>query len=191
MTKKTAKAAAIHEKPGSTMRIIKKYANRRLYDAQTGGHLTLNEVRELVANDETFQIVDAKTGEDITRSVLLQIIKEAEGEGNPILSDETLKSIIRLYGPLQSMMGSYLEKSIQAMMEIHQKANAQSSQAWETFLTSQVPAMQNMLSHYMEQARKLYQSSQNMFGLFSQFNGRSEPESDGSTQTPRNNPPQK
>ncbi|RUS68340.1 hypothetical protein CUZ56_00830 [Saezia sanguinis] len=151
----------------SETRIIKKYANRRLYDTQTGSHLTLSDIRHLVAEDAQFQIVDAKTGEDLTRSVLLQIIKEAESEGNPILSDDSLRAIIRFYGPLQSMMGGYLEKSIQSMMEIHTQANAQSSKAWETFLHNQIPAMQNVMNQYMEQAKQLYLSSQNMFGLFS------------------------
>ncbi|MEE4465562.1 polyhydroxyalkanoate synthesis repressor PhaR, partial [Azotobacter chroococcum] len=95
------------------VRLIKKYPNRRLYDTRTSCHITLADIRQLVISEEPFQVVDAKTGEDLTRSILLQIIQEAESDGEPIFSSETLKGIIRFYGPLQGVIASYLEKSIQ------------------------------------------------------------------------------
>lgn len=117
--------------------------------------------------DETpFQVVDAKSGEDLTRSILLQIIQEAERDGEPIFSSEMLQSIIRFYGPFQGMLGSYLDKSIQAVIEVQKQTGEQSTQAWNDFLRSQMPVMQNLMQQYLEQSKKLYLSTQNMFGLF-------------------------
>lgn len=91
-------------------RLIKKYANRRLYDTHTSTHVTLPDIRQLVIDEVPFQVVDAKTGEDLTRSILLQIIQEAESDGEPLFSSDMLKGIIRFYGPFQGMLGNYLEK---------------------------------------------------------------------------------
>ncbi len=94
-------------------RVIKKYANRRLYDTSTSEHLTLDQVRKLVADGETIQVVDAKTGDDLTRLVLLQIISEQEAGGQPLLTTGLLEQLIRFYGSaFQGFMGSYLEKSV-------------------------------------------------------------------------------
>jgi polyhydroxyalkanoate synthesis repressor PhaR len=98
-------------------RTIKKYANRRLYDTQASRHVTLNGIRELVASGEDVVVMDDTSGEDITRSILLQVISEQEQGGRPILSAEMLKHIIRFYGnPLQELMGGYLERSMEGFM---------------------------------------------------------------------------
>src|SRR5256885_16823784 len=80
------------------LRIIKKYPNRRLYDTEISSYITLEEVRQLVLDGETFEVRDAKSGEDLTRSVLLQIIAEHEEHGQPMLSPQLLSHIIRSYG---------------------------------------------------------------------------------------------
>ncbi len=99
-------------------RIIKKYPNRRLYDTDISSYITLEDVRQLIVDNEPFEVRDAKTSEDITRSVLLQIIADQEQDGQPILSTELLSQIIRFYGDsLQGFMGSYLERSMQTFLE--------------------------------------------------------------------------
>ena len=96
------------------VRIIKKYPNRRLYDTDISRYITLEEVRQLVMQDVTFCVLDKNTDEDITRSILLQVISEQEEHGNPIFTTELLTRIIRFYGdPMQSSISSYLELSMQ------------------------------------------------------------------------------
>jgi len=101
-----------------TKRIIKKYPNRRLYDTEISSYITLEEIRQLVLDNEDFEVRDAKSGEDLTRSVLLQIISEHEDKGQPMLSPELLSQIIRFYGnSLQGFMGPYLERSLQVFLD--------------------------------------------------------------------------
>ncbi|ABM62970.1 polyhydroxyalkanoate synthesis repressor PhaR [Halorhodospira halophila] len=98
----------------SDTRIIKKYPNRRLYDTAISSYITLADVKRLVLESVDFQVVDAKTREDITRSILLQIISEEEEEGEPIFSSQLLAQLIRAYGGnMQNMLTSYLEKSLE------------------------------------------------------------------------------
>ncbi|MDX1607092.1 MAG: polyhydroxyalkanoate synthesis repressor PhaR [Candidatus Competibacterales bacterium] len=102
----------------SDPRIIKKYPNRRLYDTAISSYITLEDVKRLVLEYEKFQVIDAKTKDDITRSILLQIISEEETQGTPIFTTEVLAHIIRFYGDtLQGMMGTYLEKSLQSFVD--------------------------------------------------------------------------
>ena len=102
----------------SRPRIIKKYPNRRLYDTEISSYVTLEDVRQLVIDAENFEVHDAKTGQDITRTVLLQIISEREEAGEPLLSANVLQQLIRFYGDsLQGFMGQYLERSIQLFHE--------------------------------------------------------------------------
>ncbi len=93
-----------------SQRVIKKYPNRRLYDTDTSTYITLAEIKQLVMDSEVFSVVDAKSGEDITRSILLQIILEEEANGSPMFTTPVLSHIIRFYGhAMQGMMGGYLE----------------------------------------------------------------------------------
>lgn len=158
-------------KSQDNIRIIKKYPNRRLYDSYTSSHVTLVDIRRLVQEQEPFQVVDAKSGEDITRSILLQIIQEAESDGDPIFSSTMLKNIICFYGPFQGVLGSYLDESIQSVIDIQTQTGSQSSQAWSEFMQGQAPIMQDMMRQYVEQSRDLYMNTQNMFGLFGGFAG--------------------
>ncbi len=99
-------------------RIIKKYPNRRLYDTEISSYITVDEVRQLVVDGEDFEVRDAKTGEDLTRTVLLQIISEHEDKGQLLFSTKLLSQFIRFYGDsMQGFMGSYLERSMQVFLD--------------------------------------------------------------------------
>lgn len=151
----------------SGQRLIKKYPNRRLYDTQTSIYITLADVKQLVLDNEDFRVVDAKTGEDLTRSILLQIILEEETGGMPMFSSAVLGQIIRFYGhAMQGVMGSYLEKNIQAFMEIQNRMAEQSKnlyggnqfgpEAWTQFMSVQTPMLQNMMNNYIDQSKNLF-----------------------------------
>ena len=95
------------------MRILRKYTNRRLYDTSRSCYITLEDVKELVLEKVQFQVQDSKTGKDLTRNILLQIISEQEGDGAGILTNQVLQQLIRFYGDnMQGMMRQYLEQSI-------------------------------------------------------------------------------
>ena len=103
-------------------RIIKKYPNRRLYDTETSTYITLAEIKQFVLEYQDFQVQDARSGEDLTRSILLQIILEEESGGVPMFSGDMLANVIRYYGhSMQGLMGNYLERSIHAFHEAQQK----------------------------------------------------------------------
>jgi len=113
MTKTSAQDAQSKE------RVIKKYPNRRLYDTDTSSYITLAEIKQLVMENEAFSVRDAKTGDDLTRSILLQIILEEEANGSPMFTAPVLSHIIRFYGhAMQGFMGGYLEKNMQALMDM-------------------------------------------------------------------------
>ncbi|MBV0931928.1 polyhydroxyalkanoate synthesis repressor PhaR [Marinobacterium sp. A346] len=101
------------------MRILRKYTNRRLYDTSRSCYVTLEDVKQLVLNGEKFQVQDSKTGNDLTRNILLQIISEQEAEGHgTLLTNQVLQQLIRFYGDsMQGMMSQYLEQSIAAFLE--------------------------------------------------------------------------
>ena len=156
------------------VRLIKKYPNRRLYDTQTSTYITLADVKQLVLDHENFQVVDAKSGEDLTRPILLQIILEEEAGGVPMFSAQMLSQVIRFYGnAMQGMMGSYLEKNIQAFIDIQGKLSEQSKafyetnkigpEMWTQFVNMQSPMIQSMMSNYIEQSKNLFvQMQENM-----------------------------
>ena len=110
----------------SRLRIIKKYPNRRLYDTEISSYVTLEDIRQLVQDSEVFEVHDAKTNQDLTRQVLLQIITEREEHGQPLLSANLLSQLIRFYGDsLQGFMGSYLERSMQTFLDQQQQFRQQ------------------------------------------------------------------
>ncbi len=158
----------------AAVRLIKKYPNRRLYDTQTSSYITLADVKQLVLDHEDFQVLDAKSGEDLTRPILLQIILEEESGGVPMFSAQMLSQIIRFYGnAMQGMMGSYLEKNIQAFIDIQGKLSEQSKafyetnkigpEMWTQFVNMQSPMIQSMMSNYIEQSKNLFvQMQENM-----------------------------
>lgn len=139
------------------VRVIKKYPNRRLYDTQTSTYITLTEVKTLVMEGRAFVVRDAKTNDDLTRSILLQIILEEETAGVPMFTEQVLANIIRFYGhSMQDFMGPYLEKNVQIFMDIQQKMSQQTQgltpELWQQFMTSQAPVMQGMVGNYMDQS---------------------------------------
>src|SRR5262245_824346 len=112
-------------------RQIKKYPKRRLYDKKTSVYITLADVKKLVVDGEEFQVVDAKTGEDLTRSILLQIILEEETAGAPMFSSDVLSQFIRSYGnAMQGMLGGYLERNMQLFSEIQKSLREQSQKLY-------------------------------------------------------------
>lgn len=140
-----------------TLRIIKKYPNRRLYDTEISSYITLEEVRQLVLDGETFEVRDAKSGEDLTRSVLLQIIAEHEEHGQPMLSPQLLSHIIRFYGDsLQGFMGPYLERSLQVFLDQQQQFRSQLNN-----LMGQTPW--SMLNELTERNLDMWKSMQRGF----------------------------
>ena len=112
----------------SQERLIKKYANRRLYDASQSRHITLDDIRGLIVKGERIRVVEDKTGNDITRHILLQVIAEQEQFGRPILSTKVLEAIIRLYGnSLQGYLASFLERSIEMFLNQQEALQSQLS----------------------------------------------------------------
>jgi polyhydroxyalkanoate synthesis repressor PhaR len=155
----------------SAERLIKKYPNRRLYDTETSTYITLSDVKQLVLDQEEFKVMDAKSSEDLTRSILLQIILEEESGGLPMFSSTMLSQIIRFYGnAMQGMMGTYLEKNIQAFIDIQHKLTDQSKglyegsngtngmnpEVWSQFMNMQAPMMQGMMTSYIEQSKNMF-----------------------------------
>lgn len=151
--------------PQSAQRIIKKYPNRRLYDTNTSSYITLAEVKQLVMDSEPVAIKDAKTGEDLTRAILLQIILEEEAGGAPMFSEAMLANTIRFYGhAMQGYMGTYIEKNVQLFTDFQNKLTEQSHsaspEAWNQFMRMQPPMMQNMMSGYMEKSQTMFTQMQ-------------------------------
>ena len=154
----------------ATERVIKKYPNRRLYDTSISAYITLGEVKQLVLQRENVLVKDAKTGEDLTRSILLQIILEEEAAGIPMFSEAALANIIRFYGhAMQGHMGSYIEKNLQIFTDFQTKLAEQTgnTDAWAKMM--QMP--QAMLpAGYAEQIQKMQeqmrQQTEQMMGMF-------------------------
>ena len=163
-TVQKTKADAENAEAGA-VRVIKKYPNRRLYDTDSSSYITLAEVKTLVMSGERFVVRDAKTNDDLTRSILLQIILEEETAGVPIFTEQVLANIIRFYGhAMQDFMGSYLEKNVQVFMDMQLKMAEQGQglnpELWKQFMTAQAPAMQGMMGTYMEQSKTAFTQMQ-------------------------------
>ena len=193
-------AANPEDKAEHPTRLIKKYPNRRLYDTKTSSYITLADVKQMVLKNEDFQVLDAKTNEDLSRQILLQIILDEESGGMPMFSSDLLSQMIRSYGSaMQGFMGSYLEKNLEGFQQMQKALQEQSqklygdgskssNEIWAQFMNMQGPAMQGLMQAYMEQSQKMFAQFQdqmqnqarNMFsGLsfpgFSQT-GKSDPE---------------
>ena len=200
------------------LRIIKKYPNRRLYDTHTSSYITLADVKKLVLDHTEFKVEDAKSKEDLTRAILLQIILEEEsGNGAPMFSCDALSQIIRFYGnAMQGMMGNYLEKNINTFIEIQKKLREQSSalyggkppmldaDAWGEFIKMQGPAIQGLMGSYLEQSanaflgmqQQLQKQTRNLFGSFpfpnfAAANPFAQPQRDDTAANAASNPPPK
>ena len=162
--------AGAPKKPAATsagLRILKKYPNRRLYDTEVSSYITLADVKDMVLKGLDFAVRDATTGDDLTRSILLQIILEEETGGVPIFSTSMLSQIIRFYGhAMQGMMGTYLESNLQTFTDIQGRLAEQSKglvdpkppnpELFSQFLDGQAPMVQGLMGNYMEQSRKVF-----------------------------------
>ena len=138
-TRRAAKAPPATASPAG-LRILKKYPNRRLYDTQVSSYITLTEVKAMVLAGQAFEVRDAKTGDDLTRSILLQIILEEETGGVPLFSATMLSQIIRFYGhAMQGVMGSYLEKNLQTFTDVQARL-----------------AEQSLMGNVLEQSRSMF-----------------------------------
>ncbi|HEY8068156.1 MAG TPA: polyhydroxyalkanoate synthesis repressor PhaR [Burkholderiales bacterium] len=161
-------AANPEEKTEHPTRLIKKYPNRRLYDTKTSSYITLADVKQMVLKNEDFQVVDAKTSEDLSRQILLQIILDEESGGMPMFSSDLLSQMIRSYGSaMQGFMGSYLEKNLEGFQQMQKALQEQSqklygdnsrtpNELWGQFMNLQGPAMQTLMQAYMEQSQKMF-----------------------------------
>jgi polyhydroxyalkanoate synthesis repressor PhaR len=167
-------------------RIVKKYPNRRLYDTAHSGYITLADVKQMVLEGIDFRVVDAKSGDDLTRSILLQIILDEESAGVPMFSSEMLAQMIRFYGSAQqTVMGQYIEQNVKAFLGMQKKLQEQARQIygdkmlltpelWKQFMQMQAPAMQGMLGNYLEQSARMFMDMQQRMqdqtrGMFAAF----------------------
>jgi polyhydroxyalkanoate synthesis repressor PhaR len=136
-------------------RIIKKYPNRRLYDTTSSAYITLAEVKQLVIDGKPFAVLDAKTSEELTRSILLQIILEEETGGLPMFSEAALANMIRFYGhTMQGFMGSMLEKNMQAFTDLQSKFGASAFSVPAATLGS-MPNANQFMGHFVEQSQAM------------------------------------
>ena len=163
----SADAKAATSSPPTAVRVLKKYPNRRLYDTHSSSYITLADVKKMVLDGIEFEVRDAKSGEDLTRSILLQIILEEETGGMPMFSEQVLAQIIRFYGhAMQGMMGAYIEKNMQTLVDLQTQlgdpakgmydAKAFSPEMWTQFLNGQAPMMQGLMGSYLEQSKNLF-----------------------------------
>jgi polyhydroxyalkanoate synthesis repressor PhaR len=156
------------------VRLIKKYPNRRLYDTETSSYITLTEIKQLVIDQAEFQVLDARTNQDLTRSVLMQIILEEESGVSPFFTADMLSQMIRSYGnTMQGFMWNYFEQGMKAFVELQKKVQDQSLQfkdpnktavgneIWQQFLNAQAPAIQGLMGNYLEQTTNMFVDMQN------------------------------
>jgi polyhydroxyalkanoate synthesis repressor PhaR len=154
-----------------TPRIIRKYPNRRLYDVANDGYITLADVKQLVLKNIAFRVVDAKSGADLTRTILLQIILEEESGATPMFSAEMLAEIVRLHGAAQqTMVGAYMEENVNTFLGIQRKLQESATSSggtvqftpdlWRQLLQLQAPAMQAMLGSFLEQSARRFMDEQ-------------------------------
>jgi polyhydroxyalkanoate synthesis repressor PhaR len=151
-------APAGDAKPG--LRILKKYPNRRLYDTQTSSYITLADVKRMVLDGVDFEVHDAKTQEDLTRSILLQIILEEETGGVPMFSTNSLAQIIRFYGhAMQGVMGGLLERQMQAFTDMQSRFTEQapgmpfSPEAWTSLMGGYAEQSKSLMNQWQEQLK--------------------------------------
>ncbi|WP_305989338.1 polyhydroxyalkanoate synthesis repressor PhaR [Roseibium sp. MMSF_3544] len=137
--------------------IIKKYANRRLYNTGTSTYVTLEDLAVMVKGEEDFVVYDAKTGEDITRSVLTQIIFEQEGKGQNLLPVAFLRQLIRFYGDsMQGLVPSFLEYSMTSLTKEQEKLRSQMSEAFGATAFEAIEDQVKRNTEMFERAMKMF-----------------------------------
>jgi polyhydroxyalkanoate synthesis repressor PhaR len=147
--------------------VIKKYANRRLYDTETSAYITLDDMCERVKEGREFMVVDAKTGQDLTRQVLTQIILESELKGHPLLPVEFLRSVIGFYDDkMQGVMQHYLNASMKAFITNQDKMRGVMNKAANSSGFSPLAPFEEMT----RQNVALFEKAMGMFSPFNMFN---------------------
>lgn len=138
------------------LHVIKKYPNRRLYDTYSSSYITLSKIRQLILDGQALQVLDSKTNEDLTHSILLQVILDKESNNAPLLSNEILIKIIKFYGhPLQRILQGYLEKNIQFFIEAQQeiaKSLALITQQATQPTHQQISLFEEVMSQYLAES---------------------------------------
>ncbi|MCE2658146.1 MAG: polyhydroxyalkanoate synthesis repressor PhaR [Rubrivivax sp.] len=178
---RTAEAAAAGSAPApeavppsaapGTLRVLKKYPNRRLYDTRSSSYITLSDVKQMVLAAEPFQVRDAKTDEDLTRSILLQIILEEEASGYPMFSTDMLALLIRFYGhSMQGAMGNMLETNLRHFVDFQQRmlgggnnlfdAGAYRPETWTQAMSQSATAMPNLWTAYLDESKHSLEAMQ-------------------------------
>ncbi|RYD60825.1 MAG: polyhydroxyalkanoate synthesis repressor PhaR, partial [Verrucomicrobiaceae bacterium] len=159
------KAASEQAQSGDTkpgLRILKKYPNRRLYDTETSSYITLADVKRMVLEGVEFEVHDAKSQEDLTRSILLQIILEEETGGVPMFSTSSLAQIIRFYGhAMQGVMGGLLERQMQAFTDLQSRFTEQTPggmpftpEAWTGLMGGYAEQSKTLMNQWQEQLKQ-------------------------------------
>ncbi len=170
-TQRRPAAAPASAAVAAAPRVLKKYPNRRLYDTRTSSYITLADVKQMVMRGDGFEVRDAKSGDAITRSVLLQIILEEETGGMPMFSSQMLAQVIRFQGhAMQGMMGAYLERTLQNFVDMQARltepspglldAKAFTPEGWAQAMSGQAPALQGLMGNYVEQSQALFTQMQ-------------------------------
>lgn len=148
----------------SESRVIKKYQNRRLYDTATSTYIVLEDIKQIVVAGDTVQVIDVKTSEDVTRSVLLQIVLEEEVNGIPMFSNDFLFQIIRFYGKaFQPSLSPFLEHGVDLFKKMQKQFFEQvrstygkevvipsGANLWREFIEQQTPQLEDMMKEYMQ-----------------------------------------
>ena len=137
------------------MRLLKKYPNRRIYDTASSAFVTLTDVRQLVIDRVPFQVVHSKTGKDLTRSVLLQIVSELEEEGHEsLLTNRVLEELIRFYGErMVGVMAPFLEGQILYYLSAHDKLRGQFKKAFSNPYPTPDKVLRKMLEQYLQKKK--------------------------------------
>ena len=145
------------------LRIIKKYQNRRLYDTATSTYIILEDIKQIIIDGDTVQVIDVKTQNDVTRSVLLQVVLEEEVNGMPMFSNDFLFQIIRFYGKsFQPSVSPFLEQGVDLFKKMQKRFYEQIRDAygreklpagvelWSEFMNQQGPQLEDMIKEYVQ-----------------------------------------
>ena len=169
----------VEEQPKTDPVIIKKYANRRLYNTQTSSYVTLDHLCDMVKAGTEFEVRDARTGEDITRSVLTQIIFEEEAKGQSLLPIKFLRQLIRFYGDsLQGFVPGYLDMSMESFTK--------NQEAMRNRIAEAFGGGSQVLEAMTRQNLAMFERTMQMFTPFvpkPRTGGDEEPKANGSTET--------
>lgn len=164
--------------------VIKKYANRRLYNTSTSAYVTLEDLAKMVRDGVEFVVFDAKTNDELTRQILTQIIFEEESRGEALLPVQFLRQLIGFYGgQMQGVLPSYLEMSLESFSRQQEQYRAQVAKAFTSAPTAGVPGA-SLMEEAVKQNMAMFQNAMKMFPAFGAYAARPEPEAARDTAAP-------